>query len=231
MQPLRHLRIHCCVLRAALLLACGSLLAACAGNPSYFLPEAQSYQQPKIEVITAAAVGDAVLVQGFRRQQAAFDLYQPLSVSYFNVRPNSYLRVGRVNGDDIYEAIDRQSSFYEHNNLWLLLNREQRRICAYELTKNYSSCEPFNADVAQGRFYTREVYPDNLPEQALLYSGRVGTTLLFDYQNRLTNSAKPQTHRVQYDLNNGNLIRYHNAEIEVLEADNQRLLYQLKSAF
>lgn len=77
-----------------------------------------------------------------------------------------------------------------------------------------------------------EVAVEDSFRQELIYNGRAGTIVKFLYREIAGGSLRGDfSQEVQYDLNEGNVVGFKGARIEVLEATNARLQYRVISTF
>ncbi|CAN0578165.1 unnamed protein product, partial [Laminaria digitata] len=68
--------------------------------------------------------------------------------------------------------------------------------------------------------------------QELIYSGRVGDTIKFLYREFGSGYIRAAySQEAQYDLSISNIIKFKDAEIEVIEATNSKLVYRVITHF
>ncbi len=68
--------------------------------------------------------------------------------------------------------------------------------------------------------------------QSLIYSGKVGNKIKLGYREFSNNLARPAfSNDVEYDLTESTIVGYKGARIEVIEATNQYIKYQVLQSF
>ena len=68
--------------------------------------------------------------------------------------------------------------------------------------------------------------------QEIIYNGKVSNDLKFIYREFESELIRPAyTQEVQYDANESKIIRFKDLQIEIIEADNQKITYKLISNF
>ena len=78
----------------------------------------------------------------------------------------------------------------------------------------------------------RNTLGSNSFQQALIYSGRVGSTLKIGYREFSNSMARPAfNNEVEYDLSKSNIIAYKGARLEVIDATNEFISFRLISNF
>jgi len=69
-------------------------------------------------------------------------------------------------------------------------------------------------------------------KQELIYNGRAGKNVKFLYREFSGNLMRPSfSQEIQYDLNEGNVVGFKGARIEIIEASNTNLKYKLNKSF
>jgi hypothetical protein len=69
---------------------------------------------------------------------------------------------------------------------------------------------------------------DNSFKMQLIYNGREGSNIKILYREFQNDLARPAFYQsLTYDVSNSNIIRYKNLKVEVLKADNERIVYRV----
>jgi hypothetical protein len=82
------------------------------------------------------------------------------------------------------------------------------------------------------RRVTRQFSDGDSFMQSLIYSGKVGNKIKLGYREFSNNLARPAfSNDVEYDLTESTIVGYKGARIEVIEATNQYIKYQVLQSF
>ncbi|MFT6908490.1 MAG: hypothetical protein ACJAS1_005192 [Oleiphilaceae bacterium] len=211
-------------------------LVGCAGAPIYHINTPQKFSIPPVNEEVTITLGSNLLSQGVSVTHNAVDVTKPVSVSLTTLLPNTYIEVGQVGDKAYYESIDSKPSFSLGDSLRLLISKNKKLVCLYDLPTGAhlesTDCSSLDNMDGVSRFYVRKSKDETSFRKTLIYTGKVGNRIRFSYREFHGATARPSfTTDVEYDLNEGDLISYQGATIKIVEANNQKITYIVKSNF
>ncbi len=218
---------------AALMLA---TLGACAAPTYNYVPQVQNISRPPLNAVSTVGVGEQMLVQGQFEERDALRLVREVRVGTlgtYTFTPGHFVRVGG-NGDvGFYNESPAQGSGRVQVGALadpfqvIEFNSKTKQLCGVSFL-NLKVCR----SVEDARVERVSVQSDNSFQQTLIYSGRVGSKINVGYREFSSNVARPAFNNdVEYDLGESNIIGYKGAQIEVIEATNQRIQYKVLRNF
>lgn len=212
-------------------------LSACA-TPAYnYVPVQTEISEPPIGAIQTVRVGDQMLRQGMFTEHEGIRLGEVVKiglVTTFELLPGEYMKTGTNSSGSFYLPTELRDSGKVvpgalAGNIFklVLLKPDGRSICVVTIA-NETVCGKSDA-------IEKVVVPivsENSFQQTLIYNGRSGSVIKIGYREFYGNRARPDfSNEVEYDLGLSKSIAYQGAEIEVIEADNVRIRYVVRSNF
>jgi hypothetical protein len=207
-------------------------------HPAYSDPiEGTLKITPALNTETTAQVGGEILKQGTYVEKAAIHLSKEIKFGKdgsYTLTPGYYLRAGQSDGWETYApaegpkagsvikapgAITLQGSF--------LYSNDGKTIGV--ITNFYQAVH------AKAKDITRTTRPslssDNI-QQALVYGGKAGNKIKLGYREIWMNITRPSQIRfVEHDLTESKMVESKGAQIEVIEATNEFIRYQIIKSF
>jgi len=216
------------------------LVAAIAGcaSPKYnYVPQVTQISYPSLGGEAVANVGDTMVSQGAKVEHQALQVDQDIGIGLFNaytVTRGVYLKIGEDEDMEFYAIVNPfvgggtvQKTLLADPVKGMGTNKSEHKICGISV---------FNAKVctSEGSFsrIQKPMESSNSFQQALIYSGKVGSRIRLGYREFSGNAARPAFNNdVDYDLTESKVVGYKGARIEVIEATNEQIRYRLISNF
>ena len=212
------------------------LLVGCATPKYNYFPTRTEISEPPLNTVVTAYVGDAMVRQGKYSEHDAIYISRDTKVgslgSYTFTR-GYYLKKGE----------DEESEFYLPSGgantgrvipsaladpfQIIRVDKKTGKICGVTVL-NLEVC-------TSDTDYEKKKYPiasSDSFQQTLIYSGKIGDKINVGYREFSNDLARPAFNNdVEYDLSESMTIGYKGCRIEVIEATNQFIKYQVLSNF
>jgi len=222
------------VLTAALVSGCGTIVTPVQSIKTEF-------NQPPIGKVVTASVGEELLKQGVQYTRDVLIMPQTVKAkgSALEIHKGVYVKIGDADDEEFFSWLvnrdDRDRGLITNNGRPILsyggvtLNKKTKDLCTYiEEGKVIVFCTP-NVVVERG---TQVVEDRNSFQQTLLYNGRVGNKVNIGYRESYADRARQAfSNNVEYDLTDSRLISYREAQLEVIDATNQKITYKVLKNF
>jgi hypothetical protein len=218
-------------------LICITLLSGCAAPRYNYIPESRNISEPPLDTINVAQIGDEMVRQGKVKEHDAIHVTLPVSVGTFGdsytIMQGYYKKTGEDEEYGYYVPYEGHDSGFITK---AALVDPWKCIATVRSEKKIGIVTAFNARIlgeATGVIWMKKSFTaDDVFQQTLIYSGKVGNKIRLGYREFSNNLARPAFNNdVEYDLNESNTIGYKGARIEVLEATNQIIRYKLIQNF
>ena len=203
-------------------------LSGCASIPYGGGVSVQHVDYPAVGSVTTAFVGDHLVEQGTITTQSALTVLKPIDGVAYNIPARTYVQIGSNAEGDFYSAIGVTKNPFADPVTALCLGRDaDAKLCVSTPFTNTATCYK-----GQWRRDTVTSEAGKNFQQTLIYSGRIGDKLNISYREFSGGVARDAfTNSIEYDLSVSNTIGYKGAVIEVIHADNRRIVYKLISNF
>ncbi len=211
-------------------------LSACAAPTYNYVPTVQNISRPPLHSVTTVGVGEQMLVQGRYVERDALVLERDIKVSTlgsYTFTAGHFVRLGGSGDVGFYNSSltpgtgSVQVGALADPFQVIEFNSATKQICGVS-TLNMKVCR----EAPDARIEKISTQSDNSFQQTLIYSGRVGNKVNIGYREFSSNMARPAFNNdVEYDLNESNVIGYKGAQIEIIEATNQRIQYRVLQNF
>jgi hypothetical protein len=200
------------------------------------------FNQPPIGQVVTASVGEELLKQGVQYTREVLILPQEVkvqSVFSIEIKKGRYVKIGDFEDSEFFSWLinrgDRDNGAIHSSGSpsegfgGVALNKKTKELCVYtEREKARGYCTP-NVVVERG---TQLVEDRNSFQQTLLYNGRVGNKVNIGYRESYADRARQAfSNNVEYDLTDSRLISYREAQLEVIDATNQKITYKVLKNF
>jgi hypothetical protein len=219
-----------------------AIFSGCAsGNSFKFIqPNKIEFNQPPVGQIVSASIGEELLRQGVRYTQEIAVVEKVIKPkSNIHIHPGSYPKAGE--NDDLeffaWNPIRGGSdggliTINDSPNTMIrgfAISRKDQAVCTVE-TEYYFTSYCTNEYELKRRIV--DVVDATAFQQTLLYNGRVGNKINIGYRETFSDRARQAfSNNVEYDLSDSKIISYRDAQIEVIEATNQKITYRVVRNF
>jgi hypothetical protein len=191
-----------------------------------------SVDSPTIGEVNTAYVGDIIMSKGIKMESEAIVLKSPVEGFFYDIPSGTYDMLGANKDWRIFTTITRDHKmvltgpFAEQYQALGVKYSNSKQLC---VITTFGTYECYEADFE----IKRELSMNEASfQQTLVYSGKVGNIISIAYLESGNNVASlALNNNVEYDLNESRNIRYKDAVIEVLSADNQKITYRIMKSF
>ncbi len=203
-------------------------LSGCASIPYGGSVSVQNVDYPTVGTVTTAFVGDHLVEKGTITQNGALTVLSPINGVAYNIPARTYTQIGSNSEGDFYSAIGvTKNPFVDPISALCLGKQEDAKLCVATPFSNAATCYE-----GQWRRDTVTSEAGKNFQQTLIYSGRIGDKLNISYREFSGGRARDAfTNSIEYDLSVSTTIGYKGAVIEVIEADNRKIVYKLVRNF
>lgn len=215
-------------MKRILLISLLAVLGGCTtvqynGSPSAM----KDVDYPPVGKEVTAYVGDHMVEKGVIYEEQVLYVKQRVDGALYDIPSYEYPQVGFDNKQDFFSAIGViRGALSDPIEALAVGKAEGSQVCVIT-TLGGSAC--YDADYERRG---RVAETKNSFQQTLIYSGRVGDKINIGYREFSNNSARPAfNNEVKYDLSESKRIGYKGAQIEVLEADNSSITYEVLRNF
>jgi hypothetical protein len=225
---IRFLRFFGLALVGIFSAACGTALTPLSRSP-------QLVQDPPIGEVRTAQLGDTLLTTSKLTKYSAIRLTEAVNqttgwlVTAQLKMQGTFVERYKLKDDTCYAPVEQATIDAQRIDALICItpSGQARVINANDPEQEYKIAKPPQ--------YERMTYVDPTApafEQELVYNGRAESILKFLYREFVTGTARPAfTQDVQYDLNEGNVIGFKSARLQVIEATNTSITYKVLAHF
>jgi len=222
---------------AWLFIAGAALAASACVSPQYnYVAPAEQFSRPPLNEVVTVSVGEEMLSQGNLVFQEGITVPEQTSVSGYTLHGGFYPQIGQDDESTFHSYLFGNRSTTELGALSKnILMDPPQTIQAARATAQICVVTFLNVRTCRERSFERTervVANANSFQQTLLYSGRVGDRINISYREFSGSVARPAfSNDVEYDLASSNEIAYRGARIQIIEATNSSITYQILSNF
>jgi hypothetical protein len=212
-----------------------SALVGCVSNPANYRPSVQAISEPPLNVERAVSLGEDLVRQGRFTEHAAIVVSRPFKAGLYGVNPGTYLKTGEDEHNEyFFPGGERAGSIYRPALVddWssvIVRKGGESTVC---VMTSYGTAI---TTCAAGYLFERRnvaLMSENSFQQTLIYNGRVGNKINIGYREFSSSMARPAfNNSVEYDLGESRSIAYRGAQIDVVEATNQKIRYIVRKNF
>ena len=235
-------------MRIIMLIVASCLLAACVttGGKTHYIPKTESFSVPPLNLPSTASVGESMLQQGNRSDREAVRLLSEAEYRFgftkITFQPGVYLKTGskdewtylrpadlseRSGSSVVFGAASRQDLVTQYDVPSLVADFKRKRFCTSKLDIPVECAKGANFQPT-----TVSIVSANNFQQTLIYNGRVGDRINVGYREFQRDLLRPAfSNSVEYDLSKSDVISYQGARLKIIEADNNRVEYEVLSNF
>lgn len=229
------------MLRIVTAVSTAIILSSCATTPRNYQPEISILSFPDLNSVTTVSLGEDMLRQGKAIETDGIVLRQDNNIQNHLLSPGFYPTIGE-DKDWTFHEFQIGSSFAGRGTLTLTgglfgpktypqsikASKTEQKTCIVPNGLGSSACD---TEVPFSRERRPSLSVDYL-QQTLIYSGRVGDKIRIGYRESAGGMARQAfSNEAEYDLSTSSEIAYRGARIRVLEADNQKIKYEVLSNF
>ena len=217
----------------------GSILAALAGCTTLqpYSPSTVVIKAPSEGVVSKAELGDTLMIYAVKEDYDALAIEdsQEYNVCLYMIRIEdqiAYASARTSAGKPIFTAKARSKTLGTWGDWLKTIRIEPSGKDQSKLSLTDPSCggpQPFKNSYKKTKAVKLE---DPAFSQELIYNGRVGNSVKFIYRefsNQMARAAFSQ--EVQYDLELSKIIGFKGVRIEIIDATNSEITYQVKNHF
>lgn len=217
---------------------------ACTGIRTNYVPETRQISYPDLGIQHTASLGEELVRQGTATTTNGAVLSRENNIRGIRLSPGFYPQIGE-DEKFIYTSFATGNAQAGMGRLTLggglfgpgvypqsiRFTKGKQETCivgpgAYGITQ--ATCDTEHSY----SFEKRPFLSDNNFQQTLIYSGRVGDRIKVSYREFSGSMARPAfSNEAEYDLSNSSTIAYRGAQIRVIDADNQKITYEVISNF
>ena len=212
-----------------LILATIALLATGCSSITPYYPSVESVQSPEANVRTTVSLGDRMLENGNVTTLNAIDVKANVSIFDGVVTAGTYSQVYSQAGHKVYMPIKGAGTGITSFGMpspALVTTDKNNKLCFFGAFGTTFCSEQVM------KIYQRPEYSQEDFMQELIYTGKVGNKVRFSYREFAQNRSRGNfTVEVEYDLDEGNIVSYKGATIEIIKATNRSITYQVLNHF
>jgi len=217
---------------------------SCASVKNNYVPQTTQISFPELNKVNIVNIGDQMLRQGTATTTRGVALVNENNIGGFILSPGFYPQTGedekyiytnfetRSRGDDMGFITINGGLFGQ--NIYprgIRFSKEKQETCAIA-PNAYGFSQPVCDTEYSYQATERPIVSSNNFQQTLIYSGRVGDKVRVSYREFSGNIARPAfSNEAEYDLSEAMQIAYKGAKIQILEADNEKIKYEVRSNF
>lgn len=209
------------------------LITGCAAVKHNYTPQTQAFSVPDVGETATTSIGDRMLVQGVKTEGEAIRVGSLQEIGPFNVQPGVYRKSGQDANFDYFAPVQGGSPVITTGmfnvpdyTLGIRISRDGGEACVIGVVA-MTKCGDLDYKKTEYQAEGTQNF-----QQTLVYSGKVGDKINVTYREYSGNMAREAfDNRVEYDLSESDLIGYKGARLQVLEADNSSITYEVISAF
>ncbi|OHB60022.1 MAG: hypothetical protein A2167_03845 [Planctomycetes bacterium RBG_13_46_10] len=208
-------------------------LFGCAWPKYNYHPTVTEINEPPLNTVVTAYIGDTMLSHGQSLEQDAIYLQKNTKMGLlagFTLTSGYYLKKGEDAKSEYYLPAGGVDSGHVIINPILAdpfqvirLDKKSGKLCAVS-EYNMEEC-------TKKAVYERRKYPVASPgsfQQCLIYNGKSGDKIYIGYREVTADLARPALNNdVEYDLTRSKIITYQNARIKVIEATSEYIKYSV----
>ena len=213
--------------QAAKLVAIFSLisLAGCGSIPyGGNIYSEKNIDSPKIGAVVTAFVGEHLVEKGTITKHRVLIVTEIIDGVGYDILPRTYVQIGSDSESDFYSANGViRNPFADPVTALCLSKKADAKLCVATPFSNSAACY-------RGQWRRDTVVSETGKNflQTLIYSGRIGDKLNISYREFSGGLARDAfTNSIEYDLSVSKTIGYKGAVIEIIEADNRKIVYKL----
>lgn len=188
-----------------------------------YLPETEHLDWPALNQETTVYVGDRMLMQGLSVKGKALLVRSAVDGACYDIPMGTYPMLGSDENRDYFAATGVIKALLCDSFVGITVPKgEAGKVCVQTVfgvnscyDAHYEICE-IETEYASGR------------QLSLVYSGSEGQIVKFTY---VEGGMRSFVHDVTYDLDKSRTINYRGAQIDIHEADNERITYTVRRNF
>lgn len=209
------------------------VLTGCVSAHKATLPEVTNIKLPQLEVISSVSLGERMLESGRAIKVYGFLLHSDVEIFDAVIKAGEYHQIGEKDKHKVFAP----SHGYGTGIVGALMGTPSPAK-PYVDSKTGFLCflggfgTRFCSDTVKPEVRKLDKYTPDSFMQELIYTGKVGNKIRFTYREFQNGMAREAFNvDVEYDLNDGNVISYKGATVEIISATNQRIEYKVLKHF
>jgi hypothetical protein len=214
-------------------------MVGCASPPSNYIPQVSQYKFPEVNKEVKAGLGEVLLDQGLAVQQDIISVLEEVSWGFIGVKipKGSYVKTGEDKKYHYFHNVSLDNKYVAAMSIPfvyapavtsnILVRKVDQQLCWTDVAVHITCDKNERFKLGKETIVNKDSY-----RQTLLYSGKVGNKLRMSFREFNMNMARQAySVDVEYDLNDGNVIGYKGAKLEVLSASNTEIKYKVLKNF
>ncbi len=205
-------------------------IAGCASPKYNYMPKITAISEPPLNTNQVSNVGDVLMRQGKYKEHDAIYLPMKTDVSWaYSLFAGYYLKHGEDEGAEYFlpgggdEAGNVGKAALADAWKSVMTKKDSKSLCVVTVFNATSCASDVNFEHSKKAVLTQDSF-----QQTLIYNGKVGNKINIGYREFSGNLARPAfNNNVEYDLSESPVIGYKGAQLEVLEATNQKIRYRV----
>ncbi|HKN05527.1 MAG TPA: hypothetical protein VJY31_16495 [Buttiauxella sp.] len=213
------------------------LLTACTTPSRNYIPEVKQFSIPELNKNTTTYVGEDMVRQGVSSNIDVAHFPSPVgvgSVGTYTVAAGDYSKIGDDSKFEYFSVVESNTGLtipyrpmINDPAQSLQISKMTKEVCVVSVFggKRCSDNVPFSKKQINSKQQASF-------QQTLIYNGKVGNKINISYREFSDGLARPSfSNDVEYDLSDSKTIRYKGAILDVLDANNQSITFQLTKNF
>ena len=213
-----------------IILLISMLLTSCGVKKYSIIPKPETTYSPEINQSKTSEIGITLVSKETAQKYDAIEITKEVKIKPNIVKTlkigETFIKTFETEKFDLYENIDNP-------NFGIALSKNN------ESTKTYSTGPTGNGLQFQIPKYALEykltekpIKNDDYYKQEFIYNGRVGNGIKFIYREFTNDYARPAfTQDLQYDLSDDSIIGFRGLRLEVINATNTKIEYEILNHF
>jgi hypothetical protein len=210
-------------------------VSGCATPKYNYAPSSTEVSEPPLNTETVVFVGDTLVRQGRFTEIDTIELRADVNfglLKSFTLTKGFYVKAGESNLEEFYKPNNSPGSGRVVKAALadpfqvIEAKKAKQELCVVTIY-NLKACQETEFRRAKRSLASADSF-----QQALIYSGKVGSKINIGYREFSSNMARPAFNNdVEYDLSESTIIGYKGARIQVIEATNEHIKYKVLRNF
>lgn len=215
-------------MRAFFLVVISALvLSGCAVSYTPVKGSSNIFDEPAIDAITTAQIGDHMLRKGMIVEESVLSLKEKAGGFAYEIPAGEYLQLGQSETEKFFlpTGIIKNPLVDAYQNM-SVRDEDPTKICVVTVF-SARSCYDAKFEITKRASTSTPSF-----QQTLIYSGRIGDKINISYREFSNNTARPAFNNdVEYDFAASKTIGYKGAQIEIIDANNSEIKYRVLKSF
>ncbi len=201
-----------------------------------YFPQGKRIDIPALRTLSTAYVGEQMLRQGISTNFDVIEVKETIRIlNSYTVSPGYFIKSGDDKKKVYYSILNEHNTATITNGggtiSGITVSKIDNEFCIVGMSE-YAM--PSKACDKTDKFEQTQkmIHQKDSFQRTLLYSGKIGDKISISYREFSGGRARQAfTNNVEYDLSESAIIGYKNAQINVIEATNQYIRYEVIKSF